>query len=1240
MMKLTWLFVLDIGTTFSGSCFTSIYDDKSIIHVVKWPEQRADDTFEKTPTACLYSKNSRKLLKWGKAALDHMVVHPDDDTVVLVDQFKLKLQNQFQKDKANLQEEEHVYRTAAIDYLREVDKYTCDQIKSIVGPSFSKDSTRYVLTVPATWINQDNLAMQEMAIEAGLIREYDSKEKLLIINEAYAAALFCEREYCVTDNCTSKLFKGQRYLLCDAGGGTIDLATYECTGLDYRTSNDLLQNEHCQLALESGGNCGSTILDQNMERYLREQVFIGCIEEKTLKSLVDQFVKDIKHYFGGDENKNNYIRPSTKNTQSTETVATTLTTTEVTKMLEVRENDYNYKEDYQDQHSDISMDDDEFMNDDDFMFDDEESYEDMTMNDSAQENILLPSDYIYLTLPSSVEGIDPSILENLSLKGDIIHHQDCQQLRISHVDISKHVFDPVVETVTLLIRKQIKKSHTQIDTLFLLGGFGQSPYLYKKLHHEFITSTNMVSHLIVPEDGYRASMRGGIYFGIDNSEFLSRYINSARPLDERFNEYKHLVGIDFNFFDLSATFTLVRNINEGVDLILRKTIAEKDLELEILSCQVFHFDSKRFITEKYAYLVDIFHDYLEDTHNTTSLPNVLPGGRTCENRLYYDCLIKEFIQQLYESMEQACKSVFGYNSRDLADAQFRYTFAPASKRQIMRNVQETSMEQLNSRLLSKLLGKDSVFTPKDVIEVHEYFKKLTFEKALPVKVDDLSDMSKTIFQAASEIGMVQAWNSTERLLWDGSYITKSFLAYRYFFSPINIAHLDNDINFQVFAFSMRDNIGKCRVITCIDKQTNQYKYENRILPLFDMESYGILTLFDFDYPDPHTIKMFIKWNEYTLANLLPFLATKTNCMSAFINTYIKNHVDLSIAGQTHSIRNMFFDAETHKKIKMNFMGSMKGFEYAINHFKDAVVTSELILSLLIEPYIKFMLAPSIVSTCRRYKSFEWGRHELCLIFTGEIVETKGHGLHECKLTPPAFQSETWQDFYTGGETYTWADYLFHFLQSSLEKCFLSGVNTNVHFRILYDNRPDYSRHVDCLMNGTIRYSGHKQEYISGEQYALHLLAFDVKPGQPNFSYKVGGMNHDFSDDDTEKNCVRTKAETVDGVSEKGLTCLHPLIEHGNPLVRYNEGVKSILKFVIPYECSIAAVLYSTKETGSPDYNISNNSFKKLHRFIFPVKDATWPIVLSYSIEGLSLIFNIRQADYQADFKCPVPLYLT
>lgn len=229
-----------------------------------------------------------------------MTTYPNDDNVILVDQFKLKLYDIFQQErnsvKSTLQESQALYRTAAIDYLREIQKYTCTQLIRTVSPdSCSENRIRYVLTIPATWVDQDSSAMRSIAVKAGLIDAHDPKERLIIINEAHAAALFCEREYCVTeDGRTSKLIKGQRYLLCDAGGGTIDLATYECTGSDNKSENNIVKNEHCQLALESGGACGSTILDQNMEKYLREQVFFWCIEDNVLKSLVDQFIKEIK----------------------------------------------------------------------------------------------------------------------------------------------------------------------------------------------------------------------------------------------------------------------------------------------------------------------------------------------------------------------------------------------------------------------------------------------------------------------------------------------------------------------------------------------------------------------------------------------------------------------------------------------------------------------------------------------------------------------------------------------------------------------------------------------------------------------------------------------------------------------------------------------------------------------------------------------------------------------------------
>ncbi|KAI9263975.1 hypothetical protein EDC94DRAFT_517793, partial [Helicostylum pulchrum] len=459
---------IDIGTTFSGSCFSYTKDKKSIVHVIKWPEQKPDDTFEKTPTACLYSKPDHTLLKWGKSAIDHITATPNDPDVLLIDQFKLKLHTIFQNYRTNnsqLTYEEKQYWNAAVDYLREIYQYTCHQlIQTVLPRKASEKDFRFVLTVPATWVTEDNACMRLIAIEAGLVQDSDPNERLVIINEAFAASLFCEREFCIrTEGHTKKLVKGQRYLVCDAGGGTVDLATYECT------DTSVEQKGHCQLALESGGCCGSTILDKNMESYLRDQVFLGGVSDSTLKLLVDQFIKEIKHYFGDETGRNNYIASTAattvvKQTEPTDD-ATTLTTTDDT-------------------------------------------------------------------------------------------------LRVKSTDISKFVFDPVVENVMSLVRKQIRKSHTTIETLFLLGGFGQSPYLYKKLHYEFITCTNAIQHLIVPEDGYRASMRGGIYHGIDCIDIIPKDRVKIQPF--QYNEDPQadvkrnlLVGIDIDLFDLTATFSFL-----------------------------------------------------------------------------------------------------------------------------------------------------------------------------------------------------------------------------------------------------------------------------------------------------------------------------------------------------------------------------------------------------------------------------------------------------------------------------------------------------------------------------------------------------------------------------------------------------------------------------------------------------------------------------------------------------------
>lgn len=80
--------------------------------------------------------------------------------------------------------------------------------------------------------------------------------------------------------------------------------------------------------------------------------------------------------------------------------------------------------------------------------------------------------------------------------------------------MSASVFDPVVNATLKLIENQIQKanSSTQIQAIFLLGGFGESKYLLKRANVSF---KDKVKEIISCDNGDRAAMRGAIYFGIE-----------------------------------------------------------------------------------------------------------------------------------------------------------------------------------------------------------------------------------------------------------------------------------------------------------------------------------------------------------------------------------------------------------------------------------------------------------------------------------------------------------------------------------------------------------------------------------------------------------------------------------------------------------------------------------------------------------------------------------------------------
>ena len=83
-----------------------------------------------------------------------------------------------------------------------------EEIQTWINKSFK------CLTVPAMWSDKAKSTMREAAIKAGLITETDHRDRLMLISEPEAAALYCEKK-CDQFN----LRHGDRFMICDAGGG-------------------------------------------------------------------------------------------------------------------------------------------------------------------------------------------------------------------------------------------------------------------------------------------------------------------------------------------------------------------------------------------------------------------------------------------------------------------------------------------------------------------------------------------------------------------------------------------------------------------------------------------------------------------------------------------------------------------------------------------------------------------------------------------------------------------------------------------------------------------------------------------------------------------------------------------------------------------------------------------------------------------------------------------------------------
>jgi hypothetical protein len=118
---------------------------------------------------------------------------------------------------------------------------------------------------------------------------------LRIITEPEAAAVHCAR---LTD--LHHLKPSQNFIVCDAGGGTVDLAVYKIIG-------QMANLEIAEMCARSGANCGSLFLDLRFRELVRTllQDHPAHLDAPSLAYFMHSFSETDKHNYRGvmdDEN--------------------------------------------------------------------------------------------------------------------------------------------------------------------------------------------------------------------------------------------------------------------------------------------------------------------------------------------------------------------------------------------------------------------------------------------------------------------------------------------------------------------------------------------------------------------------------------------------------------------------------------------------------------------------------------------------------------------------------------------------------------------------------------------------------------------------------------------------------------------------------------------------------------------------------------------------------------------------
>ncbi|KAH3767686.1 heat shock 70 kDa protein 12A [Pelomyxa schiedti] len=245
---------VDFGTARTGFAWLYTQNPGEVYDNPPWPQTPGG--YPKTSTEIILTKDTHEVVAFGFAARNQMASMNDAAAakVLHFSKFKMFLDpnsaRAVQVKASNC--DETLPLVEVISKVLETVKKEALKVFASQGRTLVANSILWVLTVPAIWDSAAKTIMTEAAQRAGY-----GTDNVMLALEPEAASLYCMFKSTLP---TQFHRPGTRYIIIDAGGGTVDITVHEI-------QSDLSVHE---LLPASGGAWGSTYVDDGMLRLIEE----------------------------------------------------------------------------------------------------------------------------------------------------------------------------------------------------------------------------------------------------------------------------------------------------------------------------------------------------------------------------------------------------------------------------------------------------------------------------------------------------------------------------------------------------------------------------------------------------------------------------------------------------------------------------------------------------------------------------------------------------------------------------------------------------------------------------------------------------------------------------------------------------------------------------------------------------------------------------------------------------------